>query len=354
MNKVNRTAPSVKSRDSIVAGTLCGLPIILFFVSLFLGRFSVDPLTVPQVLAAAALESIPNFPLSIPHTWPDVVDTVILKVRFPRVIAALLIGTGLAVSGASFQGLFRNPLVSPHILGVASGAGFGAALGIILSGETWVIQTFAFSFGVLAVGLTYTLAKIYKTTPTLVLVLAGIVVGSFFSALISLLKYMADPYEKLPAIVFWLMGSLSSVKAGDLMFLLVPIVLGTTVLLLIRWRINVLAMGEDEARTLGVDTARMARAIILCATLITATAVCFSGVIGWVGLVVPHIARMIVGPDYRKLLPLSAAIGASYLLIIDDLARTLTAAEIPLGILTAIIGAPVFAWLLKTKKVGWS
>lgn len=349
---MERKAGAVPKKILILA-VLIGMPLALFIISLFLGRYQVEPITAVQVVLAAIIESIPGFSVQIPHTWPAVIDTVILRIRLPRILAAMLVGAGLAISGASFQGLFKNPLVSPYILGVASGAGFGAALGILISGSVLVVQGFAFLFGIIAVVATYMLARVYRTTPTLVLILAGIIVGAFFSALISLIKYIADPYEKLPAIVFWMMGSLADIRVSDL-FWVAPTVIGCSlILLLIRWRINILSMGDDEAKALGVNTSRMAHVIILCATLITATAVCISGIIGWVGLVVPHIARMIVGPDYRKILPLSVVIGASYLLIVDDIARTLTAAEIPLGILTAVIGAPVFAYLLKFRRVGW-
>jgi iron complex transport system permease protein len=202
--------------------------------------------------------------------------------------------------------------------------------------------------------MTYGISRTYKATPTLVLVLAGIIVGALFSALISLTKYVADPYETLPSIVFWLMGSLASVSNRDLLMVLPPIVAGMVILLLIRWRINILAMGDEEAQALGVDTKKVTVIIILCATIITASAVCISGIIGWVGLVIPHIGRMLVGPDYKKLLPASISLGAFYLLLIDNCARTLTSVEIPLGILTAIIGAPFFAYLLRKSEVGWS
>ena len=257
-------------------------------------------------------------------------------------------------AGASFQGLFRNPLVSPDILGVASGAGFGAALGILISGDPRVIQVSAFIFGIVAVAVTYGISRVYRNSSTLILVLGGIVVGSVFSALLSLTKYVADPYDTLPAIVFWLMGSLSTVSNADLLAVAPPILLGGLCLFLIRWRINLLSVGEEEAQALGVDTKKMTAAIIVASTVVTASAVCISGIIGWVGLVVPHIGRMLVGPDFRRLIPVSAVLGASFLLVVDDIARTLTAAEIPLGVLTALIGAPFFAYLLTRKRVGWS
>ncbi|WP_246589168.1 FecCD family ABC transporter permease [Methanofollis formosanus] len=341
------------ARKWTTIGFLVGLPLFLFVVSFFLGRYAIDPVTAIQIIVAAIIEAIPACPISIPHTWPTVMDTVVLKIRLPRICAAMLVGAGLAISGAAFQGLFRNPLVSPHILGVASGAGFGAALGILISGSMFVVQSLAFTFGIVAVVATYLLARVYRTTPTLVLVLAGIIVSAFFQAMISLTKYVADPYEKLPAIVFWMMGSLADVRVSDLYIIGPLIIVCIIILLLIRWRINILSVGDEEAKALGINTTRMTQIIIVCATVITAMAVCISGIIGWVGLVVPHIARMIVGPDYKKILPVSVVIGACYLLVVDDIARTLTAAEIPLGILTAVIGAPVFAYLLKFRKVGW-
>ncbi|NLB01294.1 MAG: iron ABC transporter permease, partial [Methanomicrobiales archaeon] len=229
-----------------------------------------------------------------------------------------------------------------------------AAIGILLSGNPTVIQISAFFFGILAVAVAYAIGRIYRNSSTLILVLAGIIVGSLFSALLSLSKYVADPYDTLPAIVFWLMGSLSTVSSADVIAIAPPILLGSLCLFLVRWRINLLSVGEEEAQALGLDTKRMTIAIIVASTIVTASAVCISGIIGWVGLVVPHIGRMLVGPDFRKLIPASAVLGASFLLVVDDIARTLTAVEIPLGILTALIGAPFFAYLLAQKKVGWT
>jgi iron complex transport system permease protein len=277
---------------------------------------------------------------------------VIFNIRLPRILMALCIGGGLAISGSAFQGMFQNPLVSPDILGVTAGAGFGAALGILLSGNAATVQLFALSFGVLAVILSYSISRIYKTTPTLMLVLAGIVVGAIFSALLSLVKYVADPHQKLPAIVFWLMGSLAAISAQDVVTATPPMLAGMAGLLLVRWRINLLSMGDEEARALGVKTEQLKGIIILCCTAITASAVSVCGIIGWVGLVIPHIGRMLVGPDHKILLPASLAIGAAYLIVIDDLARSVMSAEIPLGILTAIVGAPFFAFLLRRTQGG--
>jgi iron complex transport system permease protein len=322
------------------------LMIFLFVLSLFMGRYSIPPQTI--------MTSIIFWLLSLGNVEPSNVGTVIFQIRLPRIIAAMLVGAGLSISGASFQGLFRNPLVSPYILGVASGAGFGACLGILISENIFVIQLMAFSFGILAAFLAYSLSKSCKATVTLVLVLSGIIVGAVFTALTSLVKYVADPYDKLPEMVFWLMGSLSSVRVEDLIYASPAILAGMLVLILIGWRINVISLGEEEARSLGIDTKKMTILIVICATLVTTSAISISGIIGWVGLVVPHISRMLVGPSYKKLLPMSVFLGASFLLVVDDLARTLMSIEIPLGILTALIGAPFFAYLLQKKKVGWS
>ncbi len=305
------------------------LMVFLFLISLFIGRY----------------------PL---HQLPENMETVLLQIRLPRIIAAMLVGAGLSISGATFQGLFRNPLVSPYILGVASGAGFGACLGILISESFFITQAMAFFFGMVAALLSYSLSKSCKTPATLVLVLSGIVVGSVFTALTSLTKYVADPYDKLPQMVFWLMGSLSTVRLYDIIYT-APLILGPMVILiLIGWRINILSLGEEQASSLGMDTKKMTLLLVICATLITTSAVSISGIIGWVGLVVPHIARMITGPQHKKLLPMTVFLGASFLLVVDDIARSLLSIEIPLGILTALIGAPFFAYLLQTKKVGWS
>lgn len=319
-----------------------------------MGHYEIPPLEVIKLLIAPIVNLLPENVIHIYPDWTIAEENVIYQIRLPRVIAAVLVGGGLDIAGAAYQGLFKNPLVSPDILGVSSGAGFGAALALLLSAGSLMIQVSAFCFGIVAVTITYFLSSFYRKTPTLVLVLAGIIVGAFFTALISLTKYVADPYDKLPAITFWLMGSLASVRYTELLFITPPLLIATAILILIRWRINLLAVGDDEARTLGIDTKRMSQVIILCSTFITAGAVCIAGIIGWVGLVVPHLGRMLVGPDNKKLIPVSFLLGSSYLLIIDTIARNLTSAEIPLGILTAIIGAPFFAYLLGKRSVGWT
>lgn len=314
--------------------------------SLMMGRLEIAPWTVIKIVLA-------KFSL-VERTWPPTLDAVVWQVRLPRLAAGLLVGAGLSISGASFQGLFRNPLVSPHILGVTSGAGFGAAVAILLVGHILAIQLFAFAGGICAVTLTYCLSRVYRSTPMLMLVLSGIIVGALFSASTSFLKYIADPINQMPSIVFWLLGSLNNVANSDLA-VVGPLILGSiAVLLAIRWRINLLAMGEEDARALGVNTAQIRGLVILCATIISAAAVSISGIIGWVGLVIPHIGRILVGPDNRHLLPVTTLIGAAYLTAADTASRTLLVTEVPIGILTAIVGAPIFAWLLRTNRPGWN
>lgn len=326
---------------------LVGLPLFFSFISLFLGRVFIDPFTVLKILAQKLL----LFPLD--QTWTDTMEILVIRVRLPRAIMAGAAGAGLSISGAAFQGMFRNPMASPFILGVSAGAGFGAALGIVMGGSMFMIQVLAFAFGIIAVTLTYFTSHIYKTTPILMLVLSGIVVSNLFQSLLSLLKYTADTEDKLPAIVFWLMGSMSGVPLEDLPFALALIATGVSGLLLVRWRLNVLSMGEQEARSMGINTELLRGLVIVCTTIISSGVVAFCGIIGWVGLVIPHLCRMMVGPDHRVLLPTTLCVGAAYLILIDNLARLISPAEVPLGILTALVGTPFFIFLLRKTKGGW-
>jgi iron complex transport system permease protein len=319
-------------------------PCMLIFVSLFIGRYPIDFITVLKVFL--------SYFTSIEVA--DIDKTVVMDIRLPRVLLGAFVGASLAISGAAFQGLFRNPLVNSGLLGVSSGAGFGAALAIIIFSNTLLIYVFAFGFGVLAVVASYLIARTYNTAPSIMLVLGGVIVSSIFSSLISLAKYVADPYDQLPTIVFWLMGSLATARYQDLLYAGVPMLVGIIGLVLMRWHLNILSMGDKEARTLGTNTNLMKTLVIGFATLATAGAVCVSGIIGWVGLVIPHIARMIVGNDNRILIPVTISLGASYLVLIDNMARMLTGSEIPLGILTAIVGGPFFVFILKrTKGASW-
>ncbi|WP_289042586.1 iron ABC transporter permease [uncultured Aliiroseovarius sp.] len=279
---------------------------------------------------------------------------VVWNIRLPRVAAAVLVGAALAASGASYQALFRNPLVSPDILGVSAGAGLGAVAGIFLSLPVAAIQGAAFAGGMAAVAVVTLVARLVRGTDrTLSLVLIGVVIGALAGAATSLLKVMADPYDQLPAITFWLLGSLAAITIDDILPALPMVLVGLVPLVLLRWRINVLSLGDEEARALGIEAGRTRFLVIAAATLITASVTALAGVVGWVGLVIPHIARMLVGPSFGRLLPASALIGAGYLLIVDTLARTISPVEVPLGILTAVIGAPFFVWLLAYGRRGW-
>jgi iron complex transport system permease protein len=306
--------------------------------------------------------SVGRYPLSLHEfistvmgeTRNSSIETLIFQVRGPRVLAALLVGAALAAAGTAYQGMFRNPLVSPDILGVSTGAALGAVLAIFLSLGVFFIQLFAFAGGLAAVGLVYLVgSRMRGHDPLLALVLTGVVIGSLLGSAIALVKYLADPYNQLPAITFWLLGSLASASPRDLAVAAPLALVGLVPMLLLRWRINLLALPDDEARALGVDTARLRALVVAAATLMTAAAVAVSGVIGWIGLIVPHAARLLVGPDFGRLLPLAILIGAGFMLAVDTLCRTLSAVEVPPGVLTALIGTPLFLWLFAISRRHW-
>jgi iron complex transport system permease protein len=277
--------------------------------------------------------------------------TVLFNIRLPRIAAAACVGAALSAAGAAYQSLFRNPLVSPDILGVSTGAGLGAVIGILLGLPVVLIQALGFGGGLLTVAVVAALARgLRGSGDVLVLVLAGIVVGALAGAAISLVKVLADPYDQLPAITFWLLGSLAGIKAHDVAATLPVVLIGLAPLILLRWRIGVLALGDDEARALGVEAGRLRAIVITAATLVTASVVAISGVIGWVGLMVPHMARLLVGPRFDRLLPAAILLGAAFMVGVDTVARAAARIEIPLGVLTAMIGGPVFVWLLGRSR----
>lgn len=335
-----------RAQKTAVTIILAGLPLVLFFVSLCLGRYPVCFSDIFKILSSLFFD--------IDQTWPETAGIVILKIRLPRVLMAMLLGAGLSIAGASFQGIFRNPLVGPSILGVSQGAGFGAALALLLFNNTAIVHFFAFTFGLIAVAAAWLMSRFQRGRQMLMLVLSGLIVAAVFSALISLIKFTADPMEKLPSIVYWLMGSLAGTNYQDLLFGFPTIFLGILVLLSIRWRIDILSLGDETATSFGENTTFLRLIVISAATIITASAVALSGIIGWVGLLVPHVTRMIVGPGHSVLLFASMSVGACYMLLIDDLARSAAAAEIPLSILTALIGAPFFGYLLRYTGGRWT
>jgi len=279
---------------------------------------------------------------------------IILDIRLPRIMGTVLVGAALSASGTAYQSMFINPLVSPGLLGVLAGASFGAAFSMIFFHSLVSVKICAFGFGCAAVGLAMLLARFYNGDRLLMLILGGIVSGAFFTALLSVVKYLADPYNQLPAIVFWLMGGLSAVSNEALASLWVPMLLSLIVLIALSPYMNALSMGDEEARALGVRVGLVRTTLIVCATLMSALTVVLAGIIGWVGLVVPHITRMMAGPDNRILIPASALTGAIYLLVMDDLSRVLFTVEIPLGILTALCGIPFFALVLRNARKGWN
>ena len=322
------------------------LPVICIGLSLFIGRYD---LSIGDILSI----------LFEPGKWVNDPDraieySLVREIRLPRALLAFAVGGALSVSGGALQGMFRNPLVDSGMLGVSSGAGFGACLGIILFHNTVMVYLLAFTCGLLAVILSCLTGRIYDSAPTVTLVLGGVIISSIFSALISFTKFVADPMEKLPTITFWLMGSLSRANFRDLGVALIPMAGGVAGIMLMRWWINVLSLGEKEARTLGVNTRLSRLVLITCTAVATAGAVCVSGTIGWIGLVIPHIVRMLAGNDNRWLLPLSLSVGGCFLIAIDLMARSLVSTEIPLGILTALVGGPFFILILKRTKGGGS
>ena len=332
MNLLDRESKKVSIYPLVI------LLVAIFLISFTIGRYPIDIVTLLRVFLSKI------FPLE--KTWDATIETVIFQVRLPRIIGAALVGLALSLSGVVYQGMFKNSLVSPDILGVSAGSAFGAALAIYFSFSTTGIQLFAFIFGIVAVALVYFISQKIKADPIMVLVIMGILIGSLFNSFVSLIKYLADTEDKLPAITFWLMGSLSGLMAKDLKAISIPILLGAVPLFLLRWRLNVLTLSEEEAKCLGLDTGKIRLIVIISSTLMTAAAVSVSGIIGWIGLVIPHLGRILVGPDYRVLIPATMLLGSSYLLLIDNIARSLTTVEVPLGILTSLIGAPFFIFLL--------
>ena len=329
-----RTRKRMSLRFTIMVGALLAIIIVSFAV----GWYGISPGTIIKFFWSLIFPSGTVFPQEI--------HTVLINIRLPRIALGLLVGSGLAVAGHTFQGVFRNPMASPDVLGASSGAGFGAALAILWGYSATGITAMSFFFGLVSIGLVLVLTSFVRSQRTLSLILTGIVVGSLFSAGLSFIKFVADPTDQLPAITYWLMGSLNSSQLKQLTFAAPPILAGLLVIILLRWQLNVLMFGEEAASTMGVRTRLIRIVLIIAATLITATCVSVSGIIGWVGLVVPHIARMITGTDNRLSLPASALIGSGFLIFVDDIARRATTSGIPLGILTAFVGAPFFIFLI--------
>ncbi len=320
--------------------------VLVFLGSFVVGRYAVSPGSLLKILLSRLMELVSFGKWSLVQTWTQREELVVLSIRFPRIVCAALVGAALSAAGVSYQGMFKNPMVSPDLMGASTGAGFGAALAILLSLGYLGITVSAFAFGLVAVLLAYCVSRFSRFKASMALILAGVMISSLFSACTSFVKLVADTTEQLPAITYWLMGSLSSVKMVDLKFAFWPILVGAVPLVLLRWRMNLLTLSEAEARSMGIHTGRLRLVVILCATLMTSASVAVSGMIGWVGLVIPHFCRMIFGYDYRRLIPASLLMGGTFLMIVDDIARNIAASEIPLGILTSFVGAPVFIYLI--------
>lgn len=329
---------NTESRYVAVLLGSCVFLVVLFGVTLSLGRYRVPVSQSVRILFSRI------FPTTV--TWTDLQEAVIMTLRLPRAVAAILIGAALALSGATYQSIFKNPMVSPDLLGVSSGACVGAAIAILLDGGDGLIQLFAFIFGAGTVFLTTMIPKLIRNSSTTILVLSGVIVSSLMSSVMSIIKSLADPDTKLAEITYWTMGSLATIEFADILSVALTIVIPMAIILVMRYRLNVLALGDDEAKTLGIDIQKTRGVFIACSTLITASCVCLAGTIGWIGLVIPHVSRLIIGADNKKMLPIALTFGASFMLIIDTLCRTLSSAELKIGVLTGIIGAPFFLFIL--------
>ena len=339
--KSKRTAPADR-RAAICIVILFAALAALFFLSFVLGPYDVPAAEVVRILLSRILP--------IGETWEKNMEIAVLNVRLPRILLACLVGCCLSVSGTAYQSVFQNPMAAPDILGASSGACFGAALAILLGQPKAGVAVFAFGFSMLTVAIVYFFGSRTRGNPVVGILLAGIMVSSLFSAGTSYIKLAADPSSQLPEITYWLMGSLSGARMRDVCFAAVPMLIGLVPLFLLRWRINILTLGDDEALAIGVNTHRLRLAIVVCATLLTAASVSVSGMIGWVGLIVPHLCRKLVGSNCRYLIPTSMLFGAIFLLLVDNVSRNLLAVEIPIGILTAFVGAPFFIYLMTKKE----
>ena len=315
--------------------------VIVFMISCVIGRFSLSLPDFFKILASRFGH--------VEQTWSIGAETV-FTIRIRRVFMTFVVGAALSLAGASYQGMFRNPMVSPDILGASAGAGFGASLAILMEAGYITICAASFAFGLLAVFLAYLFSRISRSNEILGMVLAGIIVSSIFSSGTSLLKLLADTQSQLPEITYWLMGSFTSVDQSDLI-VCIPIILSALILVLLRWRLNLMTIDEESASTMGVNIRALRLCVVICATLLTASSVAVTGMIGWVGLVIPHFCRMIFGYDYKRIVPASILFGGAFLAAVDDLARVVTTGEIPIGILTSFVGAPLLLYLLATGGV---
>lgn len=340
---MKKNARKMRKRDIVFIDLLflcllvCGI-----VLAVCAGKYSVSPQESIQILARRLF--------GLPCALPEMTQNVVMGLRVPRILASVVVGAALSMSGAAYQGIFKNPLVSPEFLGVSSGASIGAALAILLSLTTVFISLFAFIGGVAAVLLTVSIPALIKNRSNIMLVLSGIIVGSALSSVFGFIKYTADPDTQLASITYWTMGSFSYIKLSELFVILAVIAVPAVILVLLSWWIDVLSLGEDEARSLGANVKLVRGLVIACATLLTAGCVCIAGVIGWVGLIIPHFGRLLVGPSNRRLIPFCGLAGGLFMLLVDTLTRTIGVSEMPVSILTGIIGAPFYCWLLFRQR----
>lgn len=346
MNK-NCFAANSRQRVHFILIILLGVLLCCFLISLTMGKYPLSLGDIRDILL--------HLLLGREATYAHAAETAFLQVRFPRLVTCLFAGTALSVSGAAYQGIFRNPMVSPDLLGASSGAAFGACCSILISTSVLTMHLTAFVFGILAVVLTYTVSSIIsrRENSTITLVLTGMVVSSLFNAGVSITKMLADTDDKLGEITFWLMGSMTHMKLSTLPILIVPVVIGVIPLMLFSYRLNLLSFGDEEATALGVNVKMMRLLFIICSTMITSASVAACGMVGWIGLVIPHLVRMLMGPDYRDLLPATALAGSLFLMLVDNITRVFFQVEVSIGILTALIGAPFFLILLVQRRNGW-
>ena len=325
---------------------LITLLVVVFFIALCAGRYSIRVTEVVRILASSVFD--------VTQTWDDKAYGVIFTLRLPRTIGAVLVGAALSLAGAAYQGVFKNPLVSPDLLGVSSGACVGAAIAILLGMNSLGVQTLAFAVGIGAVTLTMLIPRLFRSSSMMMLVLSGVIVRGMMDSVVGVIKYIADPETQLADITYWTLGSLVKVLSSDLFAIAPVIAAGCLMVLLLSWRINILSLGEQEARALGVHVGFVRGVVIICSTLLTASAVCVCGTIGWVGLVIPHLSRITIGQDNTKSIPVSLLMGAIFMVAIDTLARVLTSLELPLSILTGIIGAPFYFMVLAGQRMSLS
>ncbi|UTC57126.1 iron ABC transporter permease [Treponema sp. OMZ 305] len=336
-----------KRKGLIAFIAVIALLTLAFIASFCIGRYSISPARVLQSIGGGIKNGAGEF-----SKWGTAEDTVVWLVRMPRICAAMLVGAALAAAGATYQGLFRNPMVSPDILGASAGASVGACFMMLMNQSSAMIQAGAFVTGIIAVTLSYFLSKAIGrgSNMILLLVLCGMTVNTLFQAVVSIIKYLADTESQLPEMTYWLMGSIAKVSYRDLLFFLIPFAVGIVPIVALRWKLNVLSFGEDEAKAMGVNVGAVRVVCIICATLLTAAVVSVAGTIGWVGLMIPHLVRFLVGPNNKTLIPLSLLTGGLFMLIIDNFCRSLMAYEIPLGVLTSLLGAPFFIFILYKRR----